>query len=316
MAKFIKTKSGNLKKKESLIGSLFVILAGAIWGCTGLFVRYFASIGLDSSQVVVFKITIPAVIFFLYCLIFNRKALRIKLKDIWVFLLCGLAALDIFSLCYFYTIEQTSLSVAAVLLYLSPAIVMLISAIIFKEKITKKKLIACVMAILGCFFVSGVIGTSVAIPPLAFLTGIIAAVGYGFFTIFGEIGIRKGYSPLTISTYTTIFAIIGVPIFLKPAKMAAAAETAGIGTFIIMAIIDALVSEVIPCILYTKGLEHVSPAKASIMASVEPVCATLLGIFVLGESIDVFGILGIVFVVGAIVLLNAKKIAKRNKKRD
>ena len=68
-----------------------------------------------------------------------------------------------------------------------------------------------------------------------------------------------------------------------------------------------LVSTVFPYLAYTLGLEYVENGRASIIASVEPVVATLFGVFVFREKLTLMNLLGMILVLGAIVLCNTKR---------
>lgn len=294
-------------KNKEWQGIVLVVIAGILWGTTGTFVRTFTKLGLSSLQISVFKVIGAAVILFLYTLIFKRDMLKIKLRDIWVFIAAGIISLDFFTFCYFTTIQNTSLSVAAILLYTAPAFVMLMSAVLFKEKITTQKIAACLMAFIGCVLTAGIIGNGFSVPGKYLFTGVLSGIGYALYSIFGEIGLRKGYKPLTVTAYTFLFAAVGFMFIIKPKEIMAAAEKAPsyfwfFGLLIIMSIVVSLM----PYICYTNGLTKVNPSKASITASVEPITATLIGAFVFKEYPDVYGVLGIVCVVAAIVLLNIR----------
>ena len=64
-----------------------------------------------------------------------------------------------------------------------------------------------------------------------------------------------------------------------------------------------VVATVLPYLLYTKGLEGVESGKASIMANVEPVVGALVGVFVFGETLSVWVILGVVCMLCGVMLL-------------
>ena len=87
---------------------------------------------------------------------FRRELLRIRLRDLWCFLGTGIGSIVFFNYCYFKTISLTSMSVAAVLLYTAPAIVMVLSRILFGERFTVRKVTALVMTFVGCIFVTGI----------------------------------------------------------------------------------------------------------------------------------------------------------------
>ena len=291
-------------KKPSLLGTLLVLLAGISWGSSGVFVRFFSALSLSAMQLTFFKCCIPGIVLLLFCLLFRRDLLKVKLKDLWVFLCLGVISLTFFTWCYFSTIQATSMSAAAILLYLAPSLVMLMSAVLFKEKVTKTKVIACLMAFAGCFFVSGFLGNAVPLPFRAIVTGLLSALGYALYSIFGQIALNKGYHPLTLPTYAFLFATLSALPFAHPAEIAAAAaQTTPLKFWGILVLMACMVS-LLPYILYSNGLQRSTPGRASIMASIEPVTATVLGALFFHEWPDAFGYLGIALVIGAIVLLN------------
>ena len=63
----------------------------------------------------------------------------------------------------------------------------------------------------------------------------------------------------------------------------------------------------LPYLLYTAGLVKVEPGRASVMATIEPVVAALIGVFVYGEQMDVYKVLGIVLIFAAVMLINVKQ---------
>ena len=296
-----------MNKNSELIGIIYVIIAGMLWGTTGIYVRWFTNLGLSSLQITVFKMFIAAIVLLLFCAIFKRDALKINKKDIWVFICSGLISMDFFTVCYFSTIQNADLSIAATLLYAAPAIVLVLSVILFHEKFTAKKAIACVMAFLGCFLVSGLIGSGTTIPGKALLTGALSAFGYALYSIFGQIAIDKGYKSLTITTYTFLFAFLGSLVLLRPSEVAVAASRTTTPMFIFMLVAIAICVSLLPYVFYTMGLERIAPSKASVIASVEPVTATIIGALIFKEYPDIYGLCGIIVVLSAIIILNSNK---------
>ena len=232
----------------------------------------------------------------------DRNQFKIKLKDIWCFLGTGLLSIVFFNLCYFKEITITSLSVAAILLYTAPAFVMVISAFCFKEKLTKIKLAALFISFIGLAFVTGVIGGSETITAKALFIGLGAGLGYALYSIFSRYALERGYSSTTISFYTFLFASMGTVLFAKPAKV----WDVSTGSFklIILSVAFVLVSTVIPYLVYTQGLKKVENGQASIIASVEPVIATLNGIIWFHEKMSWSIAVGVILVLSGIVLTN------------
>ena len=280
--------------------SVFILTAGALWGSMGLFVRTLGAAGLDSAGIAQLRCIVTTLILSVFLLIRDRSFFRIRLRDVWCFAGTGVLSIVFFNLCYFETIRRTSLSVAAVLLYTAPAFVILLSALFFREKITPRKILSLILTFLGCICVSGILRGGFSLTPSGFLTGIGAGIGYALYSIFSRFALEKGYRSMTISFYTFLFAVFGTLPFVS-IKSIAGVMTSGISMTAFIFVFGT-VTTVFPYILYTKGLEGVENGRASILASVEPVVATLLGILVFRELLHMDEIAGILLVLGAIAI--------------
>lgn len=300
------------KNNPGRFAVLFIILAGMCWGITGIFTKNLVAEGLSALQIAFLRCAMASVILFAYLAIFDRKKLRIHLKDIWMFIGTGTLSLTMFSICYFSAIPLTGLSVAAVLMYTAPIFVMIMSAIFFKEKITSKKVLALILAFVGCVFTSGIVGALVSGGGLGELpvTGVLFAVGSGFgyalYSIFGSVAMRK-YSALTVSAYTFLVAALSMLPFCIGNNTFA---MLGNGTVALNTSVLAVVSTIMPYALYSLGLKYVEASRASVIAFSEPAMATVAGIVVFGEQVTVWGIAGIVLIFVSILILSLKRPGK------
>jgi len=289
---------------ETKKGVIFILIAGILWGTIGIFVRSLNALGLEAMQLVFIRALITAVVLFAGVLVYDKKLLKIRLRDLWCFIGTAILSILFFYYFYFVTIEKASLAAAAVLLYTAPIFVMLMSLMLFKEKLTGKKIGACVMAFAGCALVAGIFdGGGNALSTAALLTGLLSGFGYALYSIFSRFALNKGYSSVTITVYTFIIACICMLPFADYGVIGAAIA-AKPGTAVLASLGLSLFVTVIPYLLYTAGLATVNSYKASIMASVEPVMACVVSVAVFHESMSFFGGLGIVLVIAAIILLN------------
>ncbi|MBQ7152875.1 MAG: EamA family transporter [Clostridia bacterium] len=287
--------------KKSLY-ALLILLAGCMWGTMGLYVRHLTAAGMTSMQISWIRSIGSCLLFALILLIKDRSLFRFRLRDIWCFLGTGIASVTVFNYCYFQTINLTSLSVAAILLYTAPVIVMLLSAPLFKEKLTPKKLIALAATMAGCVLVTGVLTSAPVLNPLGILTGLMAGFGYALYSIFSRYAMNRGYHTLTINFYTFCFSALALtPLAGLPGLFGIIREGQAPWLWIVLLI---LIASVGPYLLYTLGLTETENGKAAILASTEPVMAAFLGIVVFHEAMDWMTLCGIAFVLGAIVLLN------------
>ena len=293
-----------MEKARRNIGPALILLAGCFWGSMGIFVRRLTDYGFSSIQIVAIRVTLAALIFCILLLIRDPAGFRISVKDIPLFLGLGFGSILFFTVCYFTAITMMPLSTAAILLYTSPIWIMLMSVLFFREKLTGRKLLALALAFAGCVLVSGVSGEGMTLPGL--LVGLGSGIGYGLYSILGTVALRR-YSPFTVTTYTFVFAALGSWLICRPAEMlakfAAAPDLPGLVFFCFL---TALVTAVIPFLAYTLGLQTVEASRAGILATVEPLVATLIGVAVFSEPLTLLSGLGILLILAAVVLLNGK----------
>ena len=281
----------------------FILAAGSLWGTMGIFVRQLQSYHFTSLQVASLRIIGGAVVFLLITSVMDRRLLKIRPRDILWFLGTGIASILLFTVCYFRTISMASLSVAAILLYTAPIMVMLMSLVLFHEKLTKKKAAALLMAFAGCILVTGT-GGGGHTPAAAVVFGLISAFGYGLYSILGTFVLRR-YPPVTVTTFSFLCGGIGALAICDPADIVRKIQRADRpGDILILILLTAIVTAVLPYLFYTIGLSSVRASSASIMASVEPVVATFAGCIVFKEALTPLSLAGVALVVGAIVTLN------------
>ena len=286
-----------------------ILAAGCLWGFMGLFRRYMGEVGFSASDLIVLRCGIAALCFGLTLLFTGRGQFRIRLRDCWCFLGSGIVSLLFFTFCYFQAMNYMSLSAAAILLYTAPAIVTLLSALLFRERLTGTKMLAVVLAFLGCALVSGLGAGDMALSAAGILYGLGAGFGYAMYSIFARYALERGYSSNTINFYSCLLAAIGAALIWGVDGFFQSA-TASPRTLRLSLAAGAL-SCFLPYLLYTYGLTGMETGRASIMASVEPVVATLVGAVVFRESMSVLSYAGVVLVLSAVVLLNVKPGKKK-----
>ena len=235
--------------------------------------------------------------FFFLCT--DRSVFKMKTKHLPIFIATGIISVVLFTLCYFNAQKLCSLSVSAILLYTAPAMVVLMSALVFKEKITGKKLLALALALLGCALVTGVFTGGLSLTTKGMLFGLGAAFFYALYSIFAPFGLRH-YSPLAVVFWTFVFAALGA---LFVADWGNLMTVLSVPQNALLAAGLVLLSTVAPYILYTKGLANVESGKASIMASIEPVVGTLVGTLVFGEPISAGVFLGLACILACVYIL-------------
>ena len=284
---------------------VFVTGAAILWGILVIFIKNLSVAGLSSMEIVTLRVYGAALILVLGLLLYNRKLLKIRIKDIWCFVGTGVVSIVFFSYCYFKNVTISSVAVSSILMYTSPIWVTLFARVVFREKISKHKLVALIMAFAGCVLVSGIAGGVGGVSIEGLLLGLGSGIGYGLYSIFGRIALEKGYHPMTVSAYTFLFACVGVLPFIKPAeiweKMNVAPEVW------IWVLCMVLFSTCMSFTLYTIGLKYMEAGRAAVIATLEPIVTTLVGVLLYKEVLSGIMILGIAMVLGASVLISKGK---------
>ena len=292
-----------MKSSNGMIWSTSVVLAGSLWGLMGLFSRRMVAIGFSSFGVILVRCGVGAFFFGLAVLITDPKKFHVKLKDFWVFLGCGVLSLLFFNACYFQAINLMSLSTAAILLYTAPSFVIIMSAVVLRENITLRKVIALILAFVGCCLTSGIIGSDIYNNnPISLLYGLGAGFGYALYSIFGKVALKKGYSTITINFYACVLAAVGSGLVWGVRRPFLLAVSSSYN--VMFCIVLGFVTFFLPYLLYTLGLGHMDAGKASILASSEPIVATIVGVLFFREVPTVWSALGILVALVAIILLN------------
>jgi len=278
--------------------AVFVIIGASLWGIIGLFTRPLYASGLSPLQITFTRCVVTLVVVTLVILILDRKLFRIDPKDIWMFIGTGLFSIVFFNVMYFTSQQMVSLSTASVLLYTAPCFVVIMSVVLFKEKLTRNKMLALILAFVGCVFTTGLGFGDINI---GVLYGILAGFGYSLYSIFGKYALKK-YGLLTILFYTFLVATVCLlPFADVPYVVSCCGETD-----VLLEILGlGLLSTVLPYYFYTKGLNGMDAGKASIIAFVEPMVATMASLLV-GDEFGWSNVLGIVLILGSVILLNTR----------
>lgn len=281
------------------------VLSGVFWGSIGIFVRTLDTFGFNNQTIIFSRNMAASLILLIGILIVDKSMLKIKLKDIWIFIVCGLLGMLGLNLCYNEAIANLTLSLAAVLLSLSPIFVMCLAAVILKEHITLKKIGCIALAVFGCALVSGVFESDIvgSLSAIGVLEGIAAAVFYAFYSIASKIAMKQKYS---------VFTVIFYSVFISGAVLIPFTDWSIIGEFVAVGpvkniafiILNALCTSILPYVLYTLALSYVDTAKVSILASGgEPSAAMIFGLVFFAEVPTVLSFCGLVVTIIAIWLL-------------
>ncbi len=277
-----------------------IIAAGVLWGTSPLFASYLSPRGFSSVELTSVRAVTTAVILALLILFSKRALFRICSRDLLLLFLNGAAFVGTASF-YFQGIKMTSSATAVVLMYTAPIYVLVFSVIFLGERLTKLKISAMAVMILGCFLVSGVVG-GFSFDPLGVLFGVLAGISYGAYNIITKIMMRRGANP-TATTFYTFFLAAVISFFIVPPTSLFENVARNLPTSVPVLILFGITTCVAPYFLYTFALRDLSAGTASSLGIIEPMSATLLSAVFLSEIPSLLSWIGIALILGAVVLL-------------
>lgn len=291
---------------KKLLPFFMIALGAAFWGCIAIFVKGLKVSGFTEMEIVTIRVSFAAIMLTIIGGIRYRKQFKIGVKNLPLFVGTGIFSITFFNWCYFITMDQLGVSLAVILLYTSPAFVAVLSFLFLKEAIKGRKILAIAGTIAGCILITGnPIQNKETLTMIGILTGLGSGLGYALYTIFGKFALRR-YSPYTVTLYTFIVAAaVLVPFTGIWQKL----NVLFLAEPLLFAIGLAFVPTVMAYLMYTWGLERTEGSIASVIATVEPIVATVLGVFLYNEQMGALHIAGAgLILISVMIINNPKKI--------
>ena len=172
---------------------VYIIIAGILWGTSGIFVNALSPHGFSSLQITALRGVVSCLFMGIFVLFHDRKLFRVTFRQFMLFVVIGVSLFGTSS-CYYLSMQMTSISTAVVLMYMAPVYVMIWSVLFFGERFSILKLISVVAMLVGCCLVSGIVG-GLKFDAVGLLFGILSGISYGAYNIFTKIAMRKKCHP-------------------------------------------------------------------------------------------------------------------------
>lgn len=290
--------------KARLVGMLAVGAAASIWGTLGFFAKVLYVEGVSFEALVAVRASVGWVAILLFVLLARGAgSLRVARRDFLFLVPLGLVGIGAFYLLYFFTVRESMVGTAAILLYSSPAFVSLLAWIFLKETLGVLRILALALTFGGIFMVVG--GYDLAaleISPLVVATGLLSGLTYGLYSIVGK-PVAGRLDPAVILSYALGFGTVLLVIFALPTFHTLVGLTSG--SYALLSML-AVVHTSLAFGLYTVGLKRLDAGQAAIVATVEPVVAGAIGVVLLGETLTAPKVLGALLVLAGAALAQVR----------
>lgn len=291
-----------IKMKNRAI--LLIILAGLLWGTSGIFVNFLSPYGITAFQMTAIRGVVSVIAIGTYMLITARrmitKVFKLKLRDLPLIAGAGLS-MFVTAAAYYISMQLTSIATSVILMYTAPIFVTCYSVIFLKEKLTVKKALAVIAVFLGCAFVSGVVG-GIKMNFWGVLIGLLSGISYSAYNIITKAEMKRNVNPVSATFYCYIFMAVLALLISKPQGIITVAMNNSISVIFLMLGLG-FFTFAMPYLLYTVALRDVSASLATNLGVIEPLAATVYSAVIFKEVLSVYQIIGIVLVIGAVIVL-------------
>ena len=275
-------------------------MAASTWGTLGIFSKMLYSEGVSFEALVAFRAAVGWLAVMLFLLVTGGlRRLRVPGRDLAFLLPLGLVGIGLFYLFYFYTVRESAVGTAAVLLYCSPAFVVVLAWLFLGEGLGPVKLVSLGLTVGGVFLVAGAYDpANLEVTPTVLATGLLAGLTYGLYSVLGR-PVAGRLRPPVILSYALFFG--GVLLILAAIPTLHTLAGLPVTSYALLFML-AVVHTTLAFALYTFGLGRLGAGRAAIVATVEPVVAGTLGTVLLGEELTVPKVVGAGLVISGAVL--------------
>lgn len=229
------------------------------------------------------------------------RGVHVPLRALPFFAAYGVLGFALFGLLFLAALQRTTVSIAVALLYTAPAFVVLLSALLWRERFGGARVLALLLVLSGVLLVTGAAGSllrGTAVLPLpALLFGLGSGFGYALYTLFSKIaGERYGSHPSLFWSFA--FAALALGLLASPVSAFVRAPDS---TLLLIGL--GIVPTLLPYALYIAALRHLRASSAAMLASIEPAVAATFAAALLGERMEWLQLIGMALVVCAAILL-------------
>jgi drug/metabolite transporter (DMT)-like permease len=286
---------------KKLFGILLIAISAASFGTLAIFGRYAYADGMDTFTVLFIRFGTAAVVMTFILLL--RKE-HFPSRQIFLQLV-GMGALGYVgqSFMYMSAIKYASAGLVALLLYLYPMFVFILSVIVLHENVTLPKVVSLILALTGAALTVDPNGGQL----IGALMAIAAALIYSVYIIVGA-NVMKHVSATQSSAI--IFASAGIVYGMLTFANGPHLPASNTGYFAMLGMI--IFSTIIPVVTFLAGLEIIGPTNASMLSTLEPVVTVLLAAWLFSEKLTPITLLGGGLILAAVIVLTRAELKKEN----
>lgn len=291
--------------KKSSLGYIYVALAAFFFALIAIIGKSAFSTGINVYDLFIMQNAVSVVIMFIYLFIKDKKSIIITRSQFKRVIFQGVFGSTATTLFFYLALEKINAGIASMLIFTHPVFVTLFFLLTGLRKITLVNNLALLLAVIGSGMVINIFNINLAqTPAIGLIYGVICSITYAFFNVFADLKLKDVKSEvLTMYTSAIMFVASAIlnPGFLKFDII--------LSPQIIFYVFElAVVSGILPVIFLYKGIALVGSEKTTIIATAELPITLILAFLVLKETMVSTQIIGVVFIIGAVLVLQNESI--------
>ncbi len=280
----------------------YILICGAsiIWGTMGIFGKLAFEFGISPTTLIALRLLVSSLTISIPVALLKRNLLRIERTHLLPFLALGVVGTAFQRIAYFYSIDLTTVTVAAILFYTYPILVTIYSSLLLKEKITSLAKFSIILAFSGVVLVVRTYDVSkLSINFFGVISGVLSSILFVLYFFITK-KLRMNYTNWTLILYGDgIGALVMIPLVFFSLSEILNYPIQLWSLILAIAWFPSLMAY----LMYSYALKKIESAKGSTLGVLEPLSAALFSVIILGEAFELPQIVGITLTLTGVALL-------------
>lgn len=300
----------NMERREALRGMAIALIGGIFWGLAGVFGQFlFEYKGTNARWLVSVRLVLAGILL-LSTVVVKQRATFWKIwtdrKDAVTLILFGILGMAGCQLSYYTAVELSNAGTATVLQYTAPVLILGYEAVRMRRRPRGFEIAALVLALAGTFLLAthGNPGF-MSLSGKALAWGLMSAVMMAVYNLLPA-KLMKKYGTFCVIGWGMLVGGIVLSAFTHPWHVVGRWDLEAVGAMAVVVVLGTVLS----FSFYMEGVRMIGAAKASLLASVEPVTATIASALIMHVVFAGMDVLGIVCILGAVLLLSVPGLKK------
>ena len=287
-----------MTKKSRYIGILCAVLSAVCYGTNPFGALPLYEEGVNTATVLAHRFGL-AVILLAIVMLIKRENFKVTRQEFKVLFSLGIL-FAASSITYYQSFHFMDAGIASTILFVYPVMVAVIMAAFFKEKVTTMTIVAIVMSLVGIgLLYKGGAGVSLSI--IGIVLCILSSLAYAIYIIVvNQSSIKMSSSKVTFYAMLVCDITLILYSFTSPESYLTALPSPRAWSF---AVWLSIVPTILSLVFMTVAVQHVGATPTAILGALEPLTAVTIGVLVFGEMLTPRLIVGILFILFAVMLV-------------